>query len=300
MKRFGVILSILSLLASLAGGCKPSFQPGTFTDDAGRPVNITAAPARIVSHVPSITETLFALGLGDKVVGRSDYDDYPPEAAEKTSVGNYFNPSIETIASLNPDIVLTDGHSDNIKQLDTLHINYMVIDPKNLDDVYKDIDLIGRVAGVEEKASALIQSMKDTVTGVQNKVKGAAKVRAIYLIDATDLNNPWTAGAGSFVDAMISMAGGENIAASVPSSYAQLSVEQIIALDPEVIILPGQHGTAFTAPQALKDHPGWQKTTAVKNNRMVIVNSDLIDRSGPRIVQGLEEIAQTIHPELFK
>ncbi|MDO8578914.1 MAG: cobalamin-binding protein [Dehalococcoidales bacterium] len=300
MKRFGVILSIFTLLVGLIGGCRPSFQPATYTDDMNRPVNITAVPQRIVSHVPSITETLFALGLGDRVVGRSDFDDYPPEVSNITSVGNYFNPSIEKIASLNPDLVLTDGHSDNIKQLDSLNITYMVIDPKTIDDVYKDIDLIGKVAGVENKAASLVAGMKNTANGVQNRAQNAPKIKVIYLLDATDLNNPWTAGPGSFVDAMIGMAGGENIAGGTSGAYGQMSIEQIIAADPDIIILPGQHGTAFTAPEVLKAHPAWQKTSAVKNNRIFIANADLIDRSGPRIVQGLEEIAKTIHPELYK
>ncbi|MDO8715586.1 MAG: ABC transporter substrate-binding protein, partial [Dehalococcoidales bacterium] len=257
MKRFGVIVSLLCLLGSLFSGCQPSFQPGAYTDDLNRSVTINKVPERIVSHVPSITETLFALGLGDRVVGRSDFDDYPAEAKAKPSIGNYFNPTIEKIVALNPDLVLTDGHSESIKQLDTLKVNYMVIDPKSINDIYRDIELLGKVAGVEGKATKLVDEMKKTVASVQNRAKGAAKVKVIYLLDATDLNNPWTAGAGSFVDAMITMAGGENIAARVPNAYGQLSIEQIIAADPDVIILPGQHGTAFTAPEALKEHPAW-------------------------------------------
>ena len=300
MKRFGVIFVLLSLLVSLVAGCQPSFQPGAYTDDLNRSVSFNETPKRIVSHVPSITETLFALGLGDRVVGRSDFDDYPAEAKSKPSVGNYFNPTIEKIVALNPDLVLTDGHSESIKQLDTLKVNYMVIDPKNINDIYRDIELLGKVAGVEGKAAKLVDDMKKTVANVQNRAKGAPKVRVIYLLDATDLNNPWTAGSGSFVDAMITMAGGENIAARVPNAYGQLSIEQIIAADPDIIILPGQHGTAFTAPQTLKEHPAWQKTSAVKNNRIFVANADLVDRSGPRIVLGLEEVAKIIHPELYK
>src|SRR3989338_8541113 len=163
MKRFGVIFVLLSLLLSLVPGCQPSFQPGAYIDDLNRSVTISKAPERIVSHVPSITETLFALGLGDKVVGRSDFDDYPDEAKSKPSIGNYFNPSIEKIVALNPDLVLTDGHSENIKQLDTLKVNYMVIDPKNMESIYKDIELLGQVAGVEPKAAKLVNDMKSTV-----------------------------------------------------------------------------------------------------------------------------------------
>jgi len=300
MKRFGIIFVLSSLLTSLVVGCQPPFQPGTYTDDLNRSVSINKIPERIVSHVPSITETLFALGLGERVVGRSDFDDYPEEAKLKPSIGNYFNPSIEKIVALDPDLVLTDGHSKNIKQLDSLNITYLVIDPKDIDDIYKNIELVGKVTGVERKAGKLIDDMKNTVSRVQSQVNDAPKARVIYLIDATDLNNPWTVGPDSLVNALITMAGGENIAAKVPNTYAQLSIEQIIDFNPEIIILPGKHGTAFTAPQALKEHPAWQKTSAVKHDSIPIINADLVDRSGPRLVQGLEELAKIIHTELYQ
>jgi iron complex transport system substrate-binding protein len=300
MKRIGAFFAFIALLSGLLTGCQPSFQPGAYIDDMNRSVTINAAPQRIVSHVPSITETIFALGLGSKLVGRSDYDDYPPEAANITSVGNYFNPSIENIVALNPDLVLTDGHSDTIKQLDNLKINYFVIDPKNLDGIFKDIELVGNITGTETAADKLVADMKSRVAKVQDTVKGAPAPRVIYLLDATDIANPWTAGPGSFVDSLITLGGGQNVAGKMSDPYAQMSMEQIIAADPEIIILPSSHGTAFTAPKALQDNPAWQKTSAVKNGKIYIIDTDLVDRSGPRIVQGLEDMAKLIHPELFK
>jgi len=295
---FGIIL--LSLLAGLFAGCQPQFQPGTFTDDMGREITIDKVPQRIVSHVPSITETLFALGLEEKVVGVSDYCDYPDEAKLKPSVGNYFNPSIERIVELNPDLVLTDGHSENIRQLDALGITYMVIDPTDIDAIFEDIELLGRVTGTEGKAEAVIEDMRERMSYVSDRVKGSPSIRVLYIIDATDLNYPWTAGPGSFVDSLIAMAGGENIAAKAPAPWVQLSIEEIVSSDPEVIILPAKHGTAFTAPEVLKAHPAWRETMAVKQDRIYIIDADLVDRSGPRIVQGLEEMARIIHPELFE
>ncbi len=300
LKRLGIFIVLLSLIVSIIIGCKPQFQPGAFVDDMGREVSISKVPQRIVSHVPSITETLFALGLGERVVGVSDYCDYPEEAKLKPSVGNYFNPSIENIVALEPDLVLTDGHSEGIKQLDTLGIKFIVIDPKDIDGFFRDIELLGKVTNSEKKAKGLIEDMQKRISYVINRVKDASRIKTFYIIDATDLNNPWTAGPGSFVDSLITMAGGENIASKAPSAWVQLSIEQIVSADPEIIILPAKHGTAFTLPEVLKGHPAWGGTTAAKSGRIYGIDSDLVDRSGPRIVQGLEEIAKIIHPELIK
>jgi iron complex transport system substrate-binding protein len=300
MKRLIISLALLSLSVSLITGCQSGFQPGTYTDDMGRAVTLDKAPQRIVSHVPAITETLFALDLGDNVVGVSDFCDYPEEAKSKPSVGNYWNPSIENIVALNPDLVLTDGHSENIKQLDSIGIKYLVIDPKDINGIYHDIELLGKIAGIESRARKLINDMKEHVARVEELVEGAPKVRAFYIIDATELNNPWTAGPGSMVDSLISLAGGENTAGKAIGPWIQLSIEQIVSADPEVIILPAKHGTAFTSPDVLKEHPAWREITSVKQNRIYLIDGDLIDRYGPRIVQGLEEMAKIIHPELFK
>ncbi len=300
LKPLVVSIVLLSLLVSTFAGCQSKFQSGTFTDDAGRQVSISKAPERIVSHVPPITETLFALGLGENLVGVSDYCDYPEEAKLKPSVGNYYNPSIENIVALEPDLVLTDGHSENIKQLDELEITYLVIDPKDIDDIFESIELLGRVTGIEKTARELINNMKKGIESVQKQVEDAPKVRVVYLIDVTDLTNPWTAGPGSFVDHLINMAGGENIAARSIGAWVQISIEEVVNTDPEVIILPGKHGTAFTAPEMLENNPAWRETTAVKEGSIYVIDGDLVDGYGPRIVQGLQELARIIHPERFK
>ena len=300
LKHFGICIVLLSLFAGMLAGCQAQFQPGTHIDDMGRAVVIDQIPERIVSHVPSITETLFALGLGERVVGVSDHCDYPDEAKLKPSVGDYFNPSIERIVALEPDLVLTDGHSESIKQLDSLGITYLVIDPKDIDGIFKDIELLGKVTGTEGKAKKLIDDMKKDMSEIVSLVEDAPRVRVFYILDATDLTLPWTAGTGSFIDALITMAGGENIAAQTQGAWVQFSLEQIVSSDPEIIILPAKHGTAFTSPETLKGYPAWREITAVKQNRIYIIDADLVDRPGPRIVQGLEEIARIIHPELFK
>ena len=295
------MLIILSLLVCLAIGCGPrSSLPGTFTDDLGRAITINEAPQRIVSHVPGITEILFALGLEERVVGVSDYCDYPEEAKLKPKVGNYFNPSIERIVALEPDLVLTDGYSESIKQLDSLGIAYIVLQPKNIDGVLKDIELVGKVTDTENRADKLVKDMQERMSYVIARVKDAPRPKVFYVIDATDLNNPWTAGPDSFIDSLITMAGGENIGAKAASAWVQFSIEEVVSSDPEIIILPTKHGTAFTPPEALKESPIWGKITAVKQGRIFTIDDDLISRYGPRIAQGLEEMAKIIHPEQFE
>ena len=263
-------------------------------------MTIEEVPQRIVSHVPSITETLFALGLGEEVVGVSDYCDYPDEAKLKPSIGNYFNPSTENIVALDPDLVLTDGKSESIKQLDSLGLTYMVIDPKDIDGIFRDIELLGKVTGTEKKAEKLIKNMQKRVSDIIARVEDAPRSKVLYIIDAIDLNNPWTAGPGSLIDSLITMAGGENIGAKALGPWTQFSIEQIVSSDPQIIILPAKHGTAFTLPEVLKEHPAWREIVAVKQDRICIIDADLVDRSGPRIIKGLEEIAKIIYPEVFK
>ena len=300
LRRAGILFILLIFVAGMIAGCQPRFQSGTFTDDAGRQVSVSKVPERIVSHVPPITETLFALGLGEKLVGVSDYCDYPEEAKQVPSIGDYFNPSVENIVAAEPDLVLTDGHSDSIKQLDELGVTYLVIDPKDIDDIFESIELLGKATGVEKTARELIDDMKRDIQSVRELVEDAPKVRVIYLIDATDLTSPWTAGPGSFVDYLISMAGGENIAATAASAWVQMNIEEIVDADPEIIILPGKHGTAFTTPEVLEENAAWRETTAVKEGNIYVIDGDLVDGYGPRIVQGLAELAKIIHPEQFK
>jgi iron complex transport system substrate-binding protein len=294
------IFIILSSLISVPQGYSHQALPVTFTDDMGRQVTIEQIPKRIISHVPAITEILFALGLGDKVVGVSDYCDYPEEAKLKPSVGNYFNPSIEKIVALEPDLVLTDGHSESIKQLDSLGITYVVIDPKDFDGIFRDFELLGKITGSEKEANKLVEDMQERMSYVMTRVEGAPRPKVFYIIDATDLNNPWTAGPGSFIDSLITMAGGENIGAKAGSAWVQMSIEEVVNSDPDIIILPAHHGTAFTSSEALEQHPAWQEITAVKQGRIFTIDDDLVSRYGPRIILGLEEMAKIIHPELFE
>lgn len=300
MKRLAIFVFLLSLV-SVVAGCQPRFQPGAYTDDMGRVVSINEIPQRIVSFGPSITELLFALGLGEKVVGVSDYCDYPDEAKTKPKVGNAFSPSIEKIIELEPDLVLTVKHKQLNVELESLGIKFMVLDPKDIDDIFQDIELLGKVTGTEREAKKLTTDMQEDISYISHQVEDAYPVRVFFIIDATDPNNPWTAGPGSFIDSLITMAGGENIAAKAVDAWVQFSIEVIVSSNPEVIIIQTMAGGIPTvSKEVLEEHPAWREMTAVKQGKISFINGDLVSRPGPRIVQGLEEIARFLHPELFR
>jgi len=296
------ILAITGLSLGLYFAFKTPPASGiTITDDLDRTVYINGIPQRLVSHVPGITEILFALGLEEKVVGVSNYCDYPEEAKLKDKVGDFWNPTIEKIVDLDPDLVFTHGGNEQLmNQLGELGITYIVLQPQDMDGILKDIELVGKVTGTEKRAKELIKDMKERMSRVVSRVEGTPRVKVFYIIDATDLNNPWTSGPGSFIDSLITMAGGENVGAKALSRWTQFSVEEVVNSDPEVIIMPTKHGTAFTPPEALKEHPAWRGITAVKEDRIFTIDDDLVSRYGPRVVAGLDRMAKIIHPELFK
>ena len=300
MKRICLLALSILVIATTIACTSTTSAPSTITDDWGREIQFKSMPQRIVSHVPSITETLYALDLGDRIVGVSDYCDYPEEAKAKPKVGGYYTPNIEVIVSLNPDLVLTDGYVEEIAKLESLGITFAVIQPNTINDILKDIELLGNITGEQKKADALIDDMEKRVNNVVNTVSDAPRPRVFYVFDATDTTKPWTAGPGSFADALIQMAGGENVAASAQGAWIQLNIEELVNSDPEIIIVDSMMGTAVISPDEIKELPGWKDTTAVKQDNIFVVNGDLVNRSGPRIVQGLEAIARIIHPELFQ
>jgi len=301
LKRLGIFVVLLSLFVSMVAGCQPQFQPGTYTDDMGRAVAIDQIPQRLVSFGPSITEILFALGLEEKVVGVSDYCDYPEAAKLKPKIGGAFNPSLEKIVELEPDLVLTVKQEQLNSELDALGVKFVVLDPEDIDGILKDIELVGGITGTKKRAEELVEDMQDSISQVITLAEDAPEVRVFFIVDATDLTLPWTAGTGSFIDAIITMAGGENIAAGTPGAWVQFSLEQVVSSDPEIIIIQTMTGGVPTvSKEELEEHPVWGEMTAVKQGKIRFIDGDLVSRPGPRIVQGLEEMAKIIHPELFE
>ena len=275
----------------------PSPYPMTVTDPAGRQVTIKAEPKAIVSLAPSITEILYALGLGDKVVGVTEFCNYPPEAQAKPKVGGFADVNIEKLLSLNPDLVLVSSiHiAQVLPELEKLGLTVVVVDAHDLPQVLESIALVGKIAGKEKEAESLVAEMQKRMDAVAKAVEGRKKPKVFWEL-SSDL---WSVGPGSFVHDLIVRAGGENIATGHP--YPQLTSEAVISADPDVIIL-ADHPYGESAETVAK-RPGWDKIKAVKEGRIVELTPEQVDitsRPGPRIVDALELIAKVLHPDAFR
>ncbi len=300
LKRIVMLAVIACLLPGLLVACQPQFQPGSYTDDMGREVDIEEVPERIVSFGPSVTEILFALGLGDKVVGVDMYSDYPEEAASKPYVGDAWNPSIESIVALEPDLVVTVESAQLTGELEALGLTYIVLDPGDFYDIAADFRLAGEVTGKKSEGEQLAEDIEEAIDDITERVQGADKLKVFIIVDADDPNMPWTCGSLSFVHDIITIAGGENVAAWVADDFVEMSIEEIVDAEPDIILVQTWGGGLPTiTAEELEEHIIWQQLEAVQEGRIYFINGDLISRFGPRIVQGLEEIARIIHPELF-
>lgn len=299
-KNLFTLLGIAILASMLACAPTPTPTPTaqTFTDDVGRAVTLKNVPQRIVSLAPSNTEVLYALGLGARVVGVTEYCDYPAEAKQKPKVGGFSKIDLERVVGLNPDLVLaTNIHTKSVvPELAKRGLTVVVVEPKNVNDVLTKITFIGKITGASDAAAQLTAQMKTRIEAVTTKVATVkTKPRVFYEID----KSLYTPGPGSYIDDLLIKAGGINIAADAKSSYVQLSPEVIIAKDPEVILLGDM--LFGESPESVKARPGWANISAIKNNRVIpIADENLVARPGPRVVEGLELIARALYPELFK
>jgi iron complex transport system substrate-binding protein len=276
--------------------------PVTLTDDANRQVTIKAEPKRIVSLAPSNTEIAFALGLGSKVIGVTDFCDYPPEAKSIPKIGG-LEPNLEKVVSLNPDLVLSIGGelfpSEQINKMERLNLTVLVLYPKTLDGIFADIELVGRATGISAQAKDLVAKMRAHVDAVTAKTQNVAtKPKVFYELDATDPSKPYTSGPNTWHDQLITLAGGVNVAGTAKVQWAQFSTEEILKQQPDLIIL-GDAMFGITI-DSVKKRPGWSSLTAVKSDAIYPIDDNLISRPGPRVVDGLETLAKIIHPELFK
>jgi len=272
-------------------------------DGLGREVNLSAPATRIVSLAASNTEIMFAIGGGRKLVGRDDFSDYPPEAAQVASIGSlYPKVNAETIVALKPDLVLAAGITspDDVNMLAGLGLNvYAAKKAITLDDIFNDILNIGQLTGQAQPAVTLVSKLKNRVQNVTVKVNEAsAKPVVFYEIDASEPAKPWTSGPGSFVDLLITLSGGTNAGAK-GSDYFQISLEELVTQNPDLIVL-GSATYGGQTPETVAAREGWQTLKAVTNSAVYTFDDNLISRPGPRIVDGLEALAKLIHPELFK
>ena len=296
VKKLIIILSlILSLTANIAIA---SNFPVTVKDDAGRTVKVAKEPKRIISTAPDTTEILFALGLGNRVVGVSTYCNYPEEAKTKEKIGTFQDPNIEKVLALKPDLVISTGGVQRqfIERLEKMGIPVYTSYPHNLDEVLKSIYKIGLVTGAEKEAKDLIFDLKFRIARVTSKVsKVKNKPRVFFELWHEPL---MSAGPGSFIDDLIKKAGGINLAGNARTAYPIFSLEQLVKEDPDVII--AAESSMGGNPSDIAKRPGWEMLKAVKNQKIFTINDDIIFRAGPRLVIALETIAKYLHPELFK
>jgi len=303
LKKSGLILLGAALLAGVLTACStaPTATALTITDQLGRTVTINNThPQKIISLAPSNTEILFALGLGDRIVGVTTYCNYPPEATTKPSIGDYNTPNLEEIVAKEPDLVLaTEVHETSlIPQLEAQGITVVGLSPKTIDEVMDSITLVGQITGQEDEAASLVDDMQKRINAIKEKTSAlseAQRPRVFYIIWHDPI---WTTGNNTFADALIQISGGINIASEL-DGYVDISLEAVIAGNPEVIIAGVGMGTGEDLPlQYVKEEPRLKDIEARQNDRIYSVNLDTVGRPGPRIVDALEDFFRLIHPEL--
>jgi len=278
-------------------------------DDHGDKTSMDAYPNRIISLAPSTTEILFALGLDDKVVAVTDYDNYPYnftawiEAGNMTSVGAFDKPNMEVIATLEPDLILASGgvQEESVGTLRELGYKVLVLDPTNITGVLNDIELVGKATDKNAEATALVNDLNNRIETVVNKVASATSKPKVYYEVWYDPTSLWTAGSKAFQNEIIQKAGGVNIFADTNIDYFQSSAEAVIERNPDIILLPTQMGGPpfWGSIDDVKARPGWDSINAMKNDKLLIVDGDAIARGGPRVVDVIETLAAYFHPEVF-
>ncbi|MCY8511324.1 ABC transporter substrate-binding protein [Bacillus mojavensis] len=316
MKKLAGIWTALLLTAIMISGCgnaadeKDSVAkqktaaseafPVTIDDASNEDVTIKKEPEKIVSLMPSNTEIIYALGLGDKVVGVTKNDTYPKEVKQVEKVGD-MNVNVEKVISLKPDLVLAHESSmsasaDAIKQLKDAGIPVLTVnDAQSFAEVYKSIEMIGEAAGVEKKAGQLVNSMKSDLQEIKEKAKSISKdeEKSVFIEVSPD-PDIYTTGKDTFMNEMLNVIHAKNAAAD-QKGWVQMTDEAIVKLNPDTIVT-----TDGVKADAVEKRDGWSGINAVKHHRVYDVDPDLVTRSGPRLIEGVEELAESIYPDTFK
>ncbi len=304
--RIFVFLIVLSLVLSLLAGCaslkkkeqakEPQEKAIVLQDDEGRQIKLNEPAKRVVSLAPANTEIVYALGAESKLVGVTTYCDYPAEAKEKEKVGDFANPNVEKIISLNPEVVMATGGIQKgvVEKLEKVGIKVFVIDPKNFEQLNQNIEKVGEILGFKEEAQELVSEMREKVQQVEEKVKDLPKLKVFFEIYSQPL---MTAGQNTFIDDMIKLSNGVNVGALAGEGYPQFSEEELVKENPEVYIAAKG---SMNDPAEIKKRAGYRGLKAVKEGRVYVVDDNLVTRPGPRLVDGLVEVAKAIHPEAFE
>ncbi|HHW41355.1 MAG TPA: cobalamin-binding protein [Syntrophomonadaceae bacterium] len=268
-------------------------------DDSGVEVTIKGVPGRIVSLTPSNTEILFALGLGDRVVGVTTYCDYPPEAKKKPKIGD-LQANVEKIVSLKPDLVVAKWtmNKDAVASLRKLNVPVLCVEPESIEGVYRAIRLIAKATGTSEAGEKIVAGMKARLEQVKQKVSAIPPSKRLRVFIEVGDDPLYTAGSRTFIDELVNLAGGVNIAADI-KGYQMYSIESVVEKNPDVILAPDSY--YIDVEKIIQKRPGWSSIKAVQNGRIINkLDPNLINRPGPRSAQAVEAIARALYPELFK
>ncbi|MFC2048307.1 ABC transporter substrate-binding protein [Chloroflexota bacterium] len=295
------------IISGLFASCTaPADEAAPFTievtDQLGRVVKLEKVPERIVSLAPSNTEILFALGLADKLVGVTEYCDYPEAAKDKPKIGGYATVDIERVVEIQPDLILATGYheAEVIPKLERLGLTVLTLDPRSLDEILEAITLAGKCTGKEDEASQLVTDMEKRVNAITEKTTGlsaSARPRVFYIVYRDPL---MTVGSDTLTHELIVKAGGINIAQDLTGDYPTMGLEAVIAANPQVIVASYGHGSVEDLPlQFALTEPRLSDVDARVNNQVYGIDTDVGSRPGLRIVDGLELLAKMIHPEIF-
>ncbi len=288
------------MAACAAPGPQPE-EPYEVTDGLGREISLPSSVERIVSLAPSNTEMLFAIGAGSQLVGRDEVSDFPAAAAEVASIGSTFGElNTEAILALEPDLVLAADITapEQLQSLEALGLTTFVIpNPTNFDGLYDNLITIGEITGHVDEAADLTTELRSRMEAVTVLTADVEPTKVFYEIDGSDPNAPWTTGSSTFQDLLIELAGGVNVAAGI-EGWGQFDLEELVIQNPEVIVF-GTGAFIVTTSQSLSERPGWGGIAAVQSGRVVSIDTNWIDRPGPRLIDGLEAMARALHPELF-
>jgi len=270
----------------------------TFTDDVGRRVYLAKPARRVVSLAPSATEILFAVGLDSEIVGVTTFCDYPPAAKAKPKIGSSIQ-NLEAIIGLKPDLVLAVKSEivrpDVLAKLEQLKIPIFILAPKTVEDILGHISTVGRLVGHDRVARTVAQGLRERLSDLRSRMGAARPVRVFYVVNTDPLIS---VGSGSFIHQMLELAGGENIVGHTAIPYPKVSLEEVLRRDPEVLLFPV--GTSEGVPEA--EQQRWRKWTtlsAVAHNRLHQVKAELVNRPGPRAIEGVEAVARALHPGMF-
>ncbi|WP_319379183.1 ABC transporter substrate-binding protein [uncultured Methanocorpusculum sp.] len=301
MKQVRILLIFLLVLAVFSGTAL-GWTPVTITDDAGFESTIETQPETIVSLAPTNTEIIFALGLGDKVVGVTEYCNYPEEALTKPKMGGYSTINVEKIVAANPDIIFANPKNgqENIDSLRQLGYTVIVIQSDSVEGTYDAIRMIGTCTGTTSETESIISDMQIRIQAITDKLTDVTEKPTV--MHAMSVESFWVSGSNTFQNELITLAGGTNAFSDV-QGWGVITLEKLLTTDPEIILVDSgsKMGTTGenTLQKAFLTEPQLSGITAVKNKAVYVMDSDTFDRGGPRIVISLEQLAQILHPEIF-